>query len=123
MIEHVVALDPTLALTSSLLTATAGVMTWIIMEPCIDVRDRACVDVCPVDCIYEIDDDGNSAQGVQADEGRAKMLYIHPEECIDCGACEPVCPVDAILMDEEVPDKWQDFIAYNYKLADVEYAG
>ena len=55
-------------------------MTYIIGLPCVDVKDRACVEECPVDCIYE----GN------------RMLYIHPEECVDCGACEPVCPVEAI---------------------------
>ena len=54
-------------------------MTYVITEPCIDVKDRACVDVCPVDCIH--------------DEGDAdRMLYIDPDECIDCGACEPSCP-------------------------------
>ena len=56
-------------------------MTYVIAEPCIDVKDRACVDECPVDCIYE----------------GPRMLYIQPDECIDCGACEPVCPVTAIF--------------------------
>ena len=98
-------------------------MTYIIAEPCIDVMDKACVEVCPVDCIYEIDENGVSINGVQADEGKSAMLYIHPEECIDCGACEPVCPVDAIFMDEEVPEKWQEYTVYNYKLSDVEYEG
>ena len=55
-------------------------MTFVIGEPCIDVTDRSCVDVCPVDCIYE----------------GSRKLYINPEECIDCGACEAVCPVEAI---------------------------
>jgi NAD-dependent dihydropyrimidine dehydrogenase PreA subunit len=50
-------------------------MTYVIVEACIGVKDRACVDVCPVDCIYEGED----------------QLYIHPDECIDCGACEPEC--------------------------------
>jgi len=86
-------------------------MAYIICEPCIDVTDEACVEVCPVDCIYE------------APEGEKNMLYIHPEECIDCGACEPVCPVDAIFMDEEVPEKWADFTAYNYQLSGIEYPG
>ena len=54
-------------------------MTYVITEPCIDVKDRACVDVCPVDCIH---DDGDAD----------RMLYIDPNECIDCGACEPSCP-------------------------------
>ena len=55
-------------------------MTYVITEACIGVKDRACVDVCPVDCIYESED----------------QLYIHPDECIDCGACVPACPVAAI---------------------------
>ncbi|MDP3207659.1 MAG: ferredoxin family protein [Rhodoglobus sp.] len=65
-------------------------MTWVIAEPCIDVVDRACVDECPVDCIYE---------------GK-RALYIQPDECIDCGACEPVCPVEAIFYEDDLPDQW-----------------
>ncbi len=57
-------------------------MPYVIAEPCINVKDKACVEVCPVDCIYE----GET------------MLYIHPDECIDCGACEPVCPVKAMAL-------------------------
>lgn len=72
-------------------------MAYIIAEPCINVKDKACVEVCPVDCIYEGDD----------------MLYIHPDECIDCGACMPVCPVEAIFPEMEVPEKWHHFIAKN----------
>ena len=98
-------------------------MTYIIAEPCVNVRDRACVEVCPVDCIYEIDDEGASVHGIKAPEGKEQMLYIHPEECIDCGACEPVCPVDAIFMDEETPDKWNEFIEMNYVLSDIPYDG
>jgi len=58
-------------------------MTYVITEPCIDVKDKTCTDVCPMDCIH----------GTASDE----MLYIDPEECIDCGACVPVCPVKAIF--------------------------
>src|SRR5215204_5754936 len=65
----------------------SGGMTYVIVEACIGVKDRACVDVCPVDCIYEGED----------------QLYIHPDECIDCGACEPECPVTAIFPEEDVP--------------------
>jgi NAD-dependent dihydropyrimidine dehydrogenase PreA subunit len=72
-------------------------MPYIIAEPCIGVKDKACVEVCPVDCIYE----GET------------MLYIHPEECIDCGACEPVCPVKAIFAEDEVPDQWKNYIDIN----------
>ena len=73
-------------------------MTYIIAEPCIGEKDASCVDVCPVDCIYEADD----------------MFYIHPDECIDCGACEPECPVQAIFPDTEVPEEWTNYIDKNY---------
>ena len=62
-------------------------MAYIICEPCIGTKDTACVDVCPVDCIHPRKDEG--------DFESAQQLYIHPDECIDCGACEPVCPVYA----------------------------
>lgn len=75
-------------------------MTYVITEPCIDVKDRTCVEVCPVDCIH---DDG--------DEDR--MLYIDPDECIDCGACEPACPVTAIFTEDDVPDEWREFTELN----------
>jgi len=73
-------------------------MTYIISEPCIDIKDRSCVDVCPVDCIHE----------------GARILVIDPEECIDCGACEPECPVEAIFPEDALPDKWEPFVAINY---------
>ena len=73
-------------------------MTYVIVEPCINVKDRSCVDVCPVDCIYEGED----------------QLYIHPDECIDCGACEPECPVTAIFLAEDTPPQWKSFIAKNH---------
>jgi NAD-dependent dihydropyrimidine dehydrogenase PreA subunit len=63
-------------------------MTFIITDPCIETKDTACVDVCPVDCIHPKKDEPEFEQ--------ATMLYIHPEECIDCGACVPACPVAAI---------------------------
>jgi ferredoxin len=81
-------------------------MTYIICEPCVDTKDTACVDVCPVDCIHPTKDD----ERYEA----AEMLYIDPDECIDCGACEPVCPVEAIFPEDEVPEKWQAFIKKNY---------
>lgn len=61
-------------------------MAYVISEPCIDTMDRSCVRECPVDCIYE----------------GARALYIQPDECIDCGACETVCPVDSIAYEEDV---------------------
>jgi ferredoxin len=81
-------------------------MTYIIAEPCINVKDTACVDVCPVDCIHPRKDEAGFAEAVQ--------LYINPDECIDCGACEPACPVAAIFPEDEVPEKWKQFIQINY---------
>jgi NAD-dependent dihydropyrimidine dehydrogenase PreA subunit len=72
-------------------------MTYTIAEPCVDIVDRACVDECPVDCIYE----------------GARALYIHPDECVDCGACEPVCPVEAIYYEDDVPAQWAEYTADN----------
>jgi ferredoxin len=72
-------------------------MTYTICEPCIDIKDKACVDECPVDCIYE----------------GPRMLYIHPDECVDCGACEPVCPVTAIFYEDDVPAEWKQFTPIN----------
>ena len=72
-------------------------MTYVIAEPCVDVLDRSCVDECPVDCIYE----------------GGRMLYIHPDEGIDCAACEPVCPVEAIYFEDDVPDEWSDYTRAN----------
>lgn len=69
-------------------------MTFVVAEPCIGTKDRACVDVCPVACFYE----------------GADQLYINPDECIDCAACEPVCPVDAIFAEADVPDQWKSYI-------------
>jgi NAD-dependent dihydropyrimidine dehydrogenase PreA subunit len=83
-----------------------GKMTYIIAEPCINVKDTACVDVCPVDCIHPKKDVSEFVAAVQ--------LYINPDECIDCGACEPACPVAAIFPEEEVPEKWKQFIQANY---------
>jgi ferredoxin len=78
-------------------------MTYIIAEPCVDLKDASCVDVCPVDCIYE----GET------------MFYINPEECIDCAACEPVCPVAAIFAEDNVPEEWKNYIPLNY---DFDYS-
>ena len=72
-------------------------MTYTIAEPCVDIKDKACIEECPVDCIYE----------------GARMLYIHPDECVDCGACEPVCPVEAIYYEDDVPDQWTGYTQIN----------
>jgi NAD-dependent dihydropyrimidine dehydrogenase PreA subunit len=72
-------------------------VTYIISEPCIDIKDKSCVDVCPVDCIHEAN----------------RLLVIDPEECIDCGACEPECPVTAIFPEEDVPANMKQFVQIN----------
>ena len=72
-------------------------MTYIITQACVDVLDKTCIGECPVDCIYEGE----------------RMLYIHPDECVDCGACEPVCPVDAIYFEDDLPAEWLAFHRVN----------
>lgn len=74
-------------------------MTYVIGETCIDVKDKSCVEVCPVDCIIGADED--------------RMLYIDPAECIDCGACVDPCPVDAIYAEEDLPPEWAEYTALN----------
>ncbi len=77
-------------------------MTYVIAQPCVDLKDRACVEECPVDCIYEGE----------------RMLYIHPDECVDCGACEPVCPVEAIFYEDDIPDEWRAYTEANAEFFD-----
>ena len=72
-------------------------MTYVIALPCVDLLDKTCIEQCPVDCIYEGE----------------RMLYIHPDECVDCGACEPVCPVEAIYYEDDLPDQLRPFLADN----------
>ncbi len=72
-------------------------MTYVINEACIDIKDGACVDVCPVDCIYE----------------GGRMFYIQPDECINCAICESVCPVDAIWHKEDLPEVSNEFTRIN----------
>jgi ferredoxin len=72
-------------------------MPYVITEACVSVKDRSCVDACPVDCIYEGE----------------HQLYIHPDECIDCGACEPECPVTAIFPEEDLPSQHATAAAMN----------
>ena len=80
-------------------------MAYVIAEPCIKTKDTACVDVCPVDCIHPRKDEVGFAE--------AEQLYINPTECIDCGACVPVCPVTAIFALEDLPEKWAHFVQKN----------
>ena len=79
-------------------------MPYVIAEPCVGTKDKASVDACPVDCIYEAGD----------------HLIINPEECIDCGACVDPCPVTAIHHEDELPDKWASFLD---KAKDFDYEG
>jgi ferredoxin len=72
-------------------------LTYVIAEPCIDTKDKSCIAVCPVDCIHEL----------------GRMLVIDPDECIDCGACEPECPVEAIFPEDALPEQWHAFEAIN----------
>ncbi len=76
-------------------------MAYVVAQPCFGCKYTDCVVVCPCECFYEGE----------------KMLYIHPEECIDCGACVPECPVEAIFPEWQVPAEWQEFIALNAELA------
>ena len=76
-------------------------MTYVIAEPCVGVKDKACVEVCPVDCIHE------------APDNSSPQLYINPAECIDCGACEPECPVEAIFEEAAVPAEWKQYTQIN----------
>jgi len=72
-------------------------MTLIIKSQCVDIKDGDCCNVCPVDCIYE----------------GGRMFYIHPVECIECGLCETICPVDAIRYDDEVTAEEKVFVRIN----------
>ena len=77
-------------------------MTYVIAQPCVDLKDKACIEECPVDCIYEGE----------------RSLYIHPDECVDCGACEPVCPVEAIYYEDDVPEQWAEYYKANVEFFD-----
>src|SRR5436190_14948 len=87
---------------------SSSAMAFIITDPCITTKDTACVDVCPVDCIHPRKDEPEFEQ--------APMLFIHPEECIDCGACVPACPVSAIYdSPEATPASQKDLVDANAK--------
>ncbi len=78
-------------------------MAFVVLENCIKCKYTDCVEVCPVDCFYE----------------GPNFLVIHPDECIDCALCEPECPAEAILSEDEVPADQIDFIELNAELAEV----
>lgn len=77
-------------------------MPYVVTEPCIGVKDKSCMNVCPVACIYDA----------------GELVVIHPDECIDCGLCEPECPVTAIFVESDVPATWKGYIAKNRELAE-----
>ena len=79
-------------------------MAYVICEPCVDVKDGACAEVCPVDCIETNDE--------------SRQMFINPNECICCGHCESVCPVGAIYQEFEVPEKWKGAIELNARFFD-----
>ena len=76
-------------------------MSMVVTQPCFGCKHTDCVVVCPCECFHE----GES------------MLYIDPEECIDCGACIPECPVDAIYQEDDVPKEWNGFIQLNAEMS------
>lgn len=77
-------------------------MTYVVTEACIKCKYTDCVEVCPVDCFYE----------------GPNFLVIHPDECIDCGLCEPECPVEAIFDEDELPAGQEEFVEINARLAE-----
>ena len=91
-------------------------MTFVIAEPCVGTCDTSCVEVCPVDCIHgPITVDEIKGLQLAGDTARLEniQLYIDPDICIDCGACEPECPVEAIFEEDDVPAKWEKFTQLN----------
>lgn len=76
-------------------------MTHVVAQPCFDCKYTDCVVVCPVDCFYQSE----------------QLLYIHPDECIDCEACVPECPVEAIFHEDNLPEQWKEFAALNAEMA------
>ena len=78
-------------------------MAYVVAEPCIKCRHTDCVSVCPVDCFYE----------------GANMLAIRPGDCIDCGACVPMCPVSAIYPEDALPEKWAEYKELNARYSQI----
>jgi NAD-dependent dihydropyrimidine dehydrogenase PreA subunit len=107
---------------------------YVITSPCLDVKDKACVAVCPVQCIYELeqgqlvgrDQDGTSIVNTHPAHAELqflyedRMLYINPDECTSCDACLPECPVDAIFPADRVPQDQREFVDVNrFVFADI----
>jgi ferredoxin len=82
-------------------SAAGKYMTHVVCQPCHGCKYTDCVVVCPVEAFYELE----------------KLVVIHPEECIDCEACVPECPVEAIFHEDNVPEAWKEFIAFNAEQA------
>jgi NAD-dependent dihydropyrimidine dehydrogenase PreA subunit len=80
-------------------------MTYVIAQPCVGVKDGACVAVCPCDCIRPTPQ--------EEDFARFEQLFIDPEHCIDCGLCVLECPVNAIFHELELPSQWSSFLEKN----------
>ena len=80
-------------------------MAFVIAQPCIGVKDTACVVVCPTDCIHPLTDEAGFAE--------AEQLYIDPDVCIDCGLCAEECPVKAVFQEQDLPAEWREFIEKN----------
>lgn len=91
-------------------------MAFIITEPCIGTCDTSCVEVCPVDCIkgpIPVDEIKDLKAAGETEKLANIQLFIDPDICIDCGACEPECPVEAIFEEDDVPEKWTSYIKKN----------
>ena len=80
-------------------------MTFVITQPCAGCKDQSCIPICPMDCIHP---------GIMEQDGQVyDQLFIHPDQCIDCGLCEMECPVDAIFAEDDVPEVWSNFVRLN----------
>ena len=93
-------------------------MTYVVSKPCLGVKDKSCIEVCPVDCFYdirkpELNEKYSIAFEDDSEKKNAGMLMIHPDECINCGACETECPVEAIYEDSAVPEEEVEFTKLN----------
>ena len=100
-------------------------MSYIIGSKCVSVCDTACIEVCPVDCIHgPLDKEGMGmeVENMSKEEIQNQQLYINPEDCIECGACLPECPVEAIFDSEEeaIENNEGEYIQRNYNFFGVE---
>tara|TARA_R100000030_G_scaffold6515_2_gene4425 strand:- start:637 stop:945 length:309 start_codon:yes stop_codon:yes gene_type:complete len=101
-------------------------MSHIILSPCVSTCDTACVAVCPVNCIHgpiDVEGAGEEVENMSKEELVGKQLYINPDECINCAACIPECPVDAIVEDEEeaIEKGELESVKKNYEFFGLKY--